>query len=125
MPEADLAPVHLAGTAALGAALTQRLSQARTRAGTDPFTSAPLLFALELSREMESGKVRLDTLEAVVSQLTAEAFIERAGRLAAYLGDCAPERLRERLDALFEVMAARGDFAAYARPSKRLPSDWC
>ncbi len=121
MPDADLAPAALVDNARLAADLAQRLAAARARAAADPFTSAPLLFALDLSREIGRGEVRLEALGAVVAQLTAEAFAARAERLANYLGDCSPAQLHGRLDALFEAIAARGDFDAYARAVEAAP----
>ncbi len=119
MPDANLADT--AGAATLQADLARRLSEARARAAADPFTSAPLLFALDLSREITRGEVGLDALEAVIARLTAEAFTARAERLGRYLGDCAPAHLRKRLDALFEAVAARGDFDAYAKAVAAAP----
>ncbi|WP_174299617.1 phosphoenolpyruvate carboxylase [Caulobacter sp. S45] len=108
-------------TSMLGADLAQRLTQAKARAASDPFTSAALLFALDLSREIEGGETPLNALEAVVSQLTAQAFTARAERLGRYLGDCSPEHLRARLDAFFQAIAARGDFEAYAKAVEAAP----
>ena len=113
MPDPDLAPIDLAET--LRADLARRLEDAKARAAVDPFTSGPLLFALDLSRRIEGGEVGLDVLDAVVTRLTAEAFTARAGRLAGYLGGCSTERQRARLDAMFEATAVRGDFDAYAK----------
>ncbi len=99
----------------LGPDLAARLAEARARAAGDPFTSAPLLFALDLSRRIGRGEVTLDGLEGVIGQLTAEAFVARSQRLAAYLGDCSIARQRVRLHAMFETIADRGDFDAYAK----------
>ncbi len=115
MLDAARDPADPAAAETLGADLARRLVEARARAAADPFTSAPLLFALSLSREISQGEVGLDALHAVVTRLTAEAFTARAERLSAYLGDCSPEPLHARLDAMFEAIAARGDFDAYAK----------
>ena len=96
-------------------ALADRLALARARAAADPFTNAPLIFALEVSREVEAGGVTLDALEALATELGHAAFESRAERLAAYLGDCDPLALRERLRTLFGRLAEGTDFDAYRR----------
>ncbi len=121
MPDVDLAPADLVAFETLGTDLAQRLAEARACAAADPFTSAPLLFALDLSREIGLGEVTLDTVEGVIARLTADAFVARAERLSTYLGDCSPEHLRARLDVLFEAIAARGDFEAYAKAVEAAP----
>ncbi len=108
-------------TASLGPQLAARLAEASARAAGDPFTSAPLLFALDLSRRIGRGEITLDSLDTVIGQLTAEAFAARSERLAAYLGDCAIERQRARLQALFETIAGHGDFDAYAKAVEAAP----
>ena len=115
MPDAEPPAADLIETDGLSAELARRLADACGRAATDPFTNAPMLFALELSRRIGRGEVTIGALEAVVARLTADAFAARAQRLGDYLGDCAPEPLRARLESLFETIAARGDFDAYAR----------
>ncbi len=101
--------------------LTGRLAEGRRRMEVDPFTNAPQLFALDLSRAIRSGEVTLDQLETLTQQLASEAFAARAERLAAYLGDCSPDHLHERLDSLFRRLAEDGDFERYAHMLQGTP----
>jgi phosphoenolpyruvate carboxylase len=101
--------------------LAERLDRIGRHAAGDPLTNAPLLFALQLSRELEGGEVSLDDLTRLVRGLTAEAFQARAERLADYLGDCDPKRLRQQLDSIFERLAGTAEFDAYARALERTP----
>ena len=101
--------------------LSAQLAALRRQAEEDPLTNAPLLFALQLSRALEVGEVGLDDVAALVRELTAEAFEARADRLSRYLGDCSPEHLTARLDAMFESLAQSGDFDAYARAVEAAP----
>jgi phosphoenolpyruvate carboxylase len=87
--------------------------QARGRA--DAFTNAYLLFALDLTRRMESGAFDPPTLSAVVQSISAEGFFDRAERLSSYLGDGDPAAA---LRALFARLADRG-FAAFAAALER------
>ena len=108
----------MASAAPLTDRLAAELEDDRARAGTDPFTNAFLLFALRLGRGLTAGDFDLEGVEAAVSALAAEAFAARLGR---YLGDCDPIRLGEGLDALFEAVAADGDFHAFAAAVEAVP----
>jgi phosphoenolpyruvate carboxylase len=85
------------------------LKEADACAARDPFTNPHLLFALDATRCMAKGSVSLDDVDAVISDLTAQAFAARAERLGAYLGG--PDA--EGVTALFERQAEKG-FEAYA-----------
>ena len=105
----------------LRAELSDQLAAALSHATADPFTNAPLLFALRLSRALEAGEIALPDLRALVRELSAEAFAARAERLAAYLGDCSAGPLETRLTTLFEGLAKDGDFDSYARAVQAAP----
>ncbi len=62
------------------------VEQARDRSRTDPFGSPVLAAALAIMRQMDTGALTLDQLEAVVRHLRDDAFAARAARLAAYVG---------------------------------------
>src|SRR5262245_19605744 len=93
--------------------LLTRLNDARTRAAADPFTNPFLLFALELTNELETGQLNLDQIAGAVTELTSVAFEGRAERLSAYLGSCKPASIEARLTAMFTALADKGDFDAY------------
>ena len=121
MSQAQIEPADVTAREPLRTQLAARWSAARAKAAGDPFTNAPLLFALDLSREIGRGELAVEDLETVVGDLTLEAFTARAERLAGYLGNCSPEHLRQRLGTLFEALAARADFDAYARAVEAAP----
>ena len=101
--------------------LRGQLAADRARAQDDPFTNAFLLFALALNRRIGAGELSVGALEAVVASLMQGALAGRAERLAAYLGDCGLDVLTQRLDAVFESLAAEGDFDAFARSVSAAP----
>ena len=101
--------------------LSGELGALHAQAQGDPFTSAPSLFAWRLSRALEQGETSLDEVDELVGQLASEAFAARAERLGAYLGDCSPDALRDRLISLFEALAQDGDFDHYARAVQAAP----
>ena len=101
--------------------LSARFAELRNRAAGDPLTNGPLLFALQLSRELEVGEVSLEAVADLVQALTMEAFEARAARLAHYLGDCNPLDLQARLTTLFQTLAQADDFDAYARALAAAP----
>jgi phosphoenolpyruvate carboxylase len=93
--------------------LDARLARYRAVAESDPFTNPYLLFALDLTRALEGGEIDLDGVEAVIREIAADGFVDRAARLGVYL-DADPERDEgAALSALFERLADKG-FDAYA-----------
>ena len=66
--------------------LLARLREARAAAAQDPFGDPVLLIALAISRRMDDGVLDLDGLAAMVQQLADVAAIDRAKRIAAYVG---------------------------------------
>ena len=97
---------------ALRTDLEALLADHRAAAAKDPFTNPYLLFALDLTRRIETD-VDLDAIEAVIRDVAADGFAARAERLGVYLGDPDPERDAAALRTLFEGLAKRG-FDAYA-----------
>ena len=77
------------------------VEQSRDRSRTDPFGSPVLATALAIMRQMDTGALTLDGLEAVVRHLRDEAFAARALRLRAYVGGL------EGSEAAMETVAAR------------------
>jgi phosphoenolpyruvate carboxylase len=94
--------------------LAADLAAHRLAAESDPFANPILAFARDLARRLGDGGADLAELEAAVRTLTVEGFLARAERLGAYLGAPDPGRDRAGLEALFEALAARGNFEAYA-----------
>ena len=80
---------RLATGAIDSAMLGSMLNRVRAQAAADPFSNPILLFALDLTLRIDRGEIDLDGLESMVQQLTAEAFADRAERLANYLGETA------------------------------------
>jgi len=100
----------------LRAELAEGLDDRRRQAAEDPFTNPYLLFALDLTRRMETGGVDLDAIEAVIRDVAADGFLARAERLGAYLGvksDAEAGTDAAALRVLFEGLAEQG-FDAYA-----------
>ncbi len=61
-------------------------TRARQNSGTDPFGSPVLAVALAIMRQMDTGTISLDTLDAVVRRLRDDAFDARARRMREYVG---------------------------------------
>jgi phosphoenolpyruvate carboxylase len=98
---------------------TARLDELTRLADADPLTNPVLLFALQLSRALETGETELADVAGLIQALAADAFDVRSERLARYLGDSDPEHLRARLDRLFATVAEGVDFESYARILER------
>ena len=103
---------------ALRADLETLLAADTAAASKDPFTNPYLLFALDLTRRMASGEVHPDAIEAVIREVAADGFQDRAARLGAYLGVGEDGEDGEDLKRLFERLADRG-FDAYAEALSR------
>jgi hypothetical protein len=84
------------------ATLGTMLNRARAHAASDPFSNPILLFALDLTLRMDRGEIDLDGLESMVQRLTAEAFADRAERLAKYLGETSIAANEQAITALIE-----------------------
>ncbi|WP_051329174.1 phosphoenolpyruvate carboxylase [Geminicoccus roseus] len=77
----------------------------RTRVDTDPFTSPIRLMALDLKRAMDRGEIDMPTLDAMIGRLSSEAFVGRAERLSAYLGEVGLEANSATVERLIRDMA--------------------
>ena len=89
------------------------LSRVRAQAAADPFSNPILLFALDLTLRVDRGEIDLAGLETLVQQLTAEAFSDRAGRLAIYLGENTIAANADAICALIEQKARAGSFEEF------------
>ncbi|HVY18129.1 MAG TPA: phosphoenolpyruvate carboxylase, partial [Rhodopila sp.] len=75
IPAETLARELLALTTQLGA-----------RAGEDPFGNPVLLVSLAITRKLDTGALTEADIGALIRHLRDEAFMDRAGRIAGYLG---------------------------------------
>ena len=66
--------------------LLEMVVQARARRSTDPFGSPMLTVALFISRFMDTGELEIGQIEQIVRLLRDRAFLDRARRLADYVG---------------------------------------
>jgi phosphoenolpyruvate carboxylase len=83
----------------------ERLSAHRTRVDTDPFTSPIRLMALDLKRAMDRGEIEAATVDAMIGRLSTDAFIGRAQRLSAYLGEVDPAANAATVERLVRELA--------------------
>jgi phosphoenolpyruvate carboxylase len=92
------------------AMLGSMLNRARAQAAADPFSNPILLFALDLTLRIDRGEIDLDGLESMVQRLTAEAFGDRADRLAKYLGETPIAANERAIASLIQRLARAGSF---------------
>src|SRR5579863_3606929 len=95
------------------ATLASIMERLRTQAAADPFSNPILLFALDLTVRIDRGEINLDGLEGLVQRLTAEAFADRAERLANYLGETAIAQNEGAIRGLIERQARAGGFEEF------------
>jgi phosphoenolpyruvate carboxylase len=95
------------------AMLGSMLSRVQTQAAADPFSNPILLFALDLTLRIDRREIHLDGLESLVQQLTVEAFADRAGRLANYLGETAIAANGRAITELIERQARDASFEKF------------
>ena len=69
----------------------ESLQAHRTEVDSDPRANPIELLALEMLSAMSDGELDMKRLDGLVQHLTMEAFVERAQRLEAYLGEVDPE----------------------------------
>jgi phosphoenolpyruvate carboxylase len=67
-------------------AFTSLISRLREQHETDPFGNPILSAALSISRRIDTGELDLDAITSLVALLRDAAFVDRAKRLAAYVG---------------------------------------
>ncbi len=90
--------------------LERRLQELHVHTAETPLFNPVFQLGLELSRQLESGELGLDAVEALVAELECEGLRARAARLHRLLAPLEPEVNEERLRAL----ADEEDFAAFA-----------
>ncbi|NKE44022.1 phosphoenolpyruvate carboxylase [Roseomonas frigidaquae] len=66
--------------------LLLRLREAREAAATDPFGDPVLLIALAISRRLDDGRLDAAAIGELIARLADTAAVDRARRLAAYVG---------------------------------------
>ncbi|MCX8101528.1 MAG: phosphoenolpyruvate carboxylase [Geminicoccaceae bacterium] len=110
---AEPARAHAApiADATLGA-LADLLSEARAAAERDPLANPIQRTACELAERLVGGPLDEPTLDRLVRRLTLEAFLGRAERLRAYLGEIDPEANAARIRELLRGIALASDGTA-------------
>src|SRR5271155_803179 len=91
------------------------LSRVQAQAAADPSGNPILLFALNLTLRIDRGELDLDGLGSLVQQLTAEAFGDRAKRLASYLGETSIEANQRAIVALIEEKSRGRSFEEFRK----------
>lgn len=91
--------------AALAADLAQCLDRFAQASEEDPFSNPVLHLALEITRRLETKAIDYGCLEQLIQHLSAEGFLDRAGRLARWLGEMDPDANTERLRGLIRSLA--------------------
>lgn len=104
-PGQNLFPVERVNHAGLHAELQAKLRDYRARSVRDPYANPIQLLALEIRRMLREEALPLSALEQLVQRLTAGAFVERAKRLATYLGATDPDRNAQAVAALIRGIA--------------------
>lgn len=94
--------------ATLGA-LADLLSEARAASERDPLANPIQRTACELAQRLVGGPLDEATLDRLVRRLTLEAFLGRAERLRAYLGEIDPEANAARIRELLRGIALTAD----------------
>lgn len=92
------------------AALSQRLQDLHEQTAQTPTFNPVFQLSLELSRQIESGTLSLDTVEAMVAELECEGLQARARRLNRLLAPMDPATNLARIKGHAET----GDFSAFA-----------
>ena len=101
--------------------LGQMLAELRRCSADDPFLNPIDRLGVHILRELQAGRLDPDALEQRIGRLTGEAFLERAERLRAYLGELDPERNREILrDLLRGLLLRDGAPLPFAEAKARL-----
>lgn len=91
--------------AALAADLAGLLKRFDKESDEDPFANPIIHLALDLVRRLEAGEIDHGTLEQLIQHLSTEGFLDRAARLARWLGESDPEANAARLRTLFRGVA--------------------
>ena len=96
-----------------GDALAESLNLLRQRLAVDPFANPIRLLALDVSAGFDRRGGGVEELSQVVARLTAEAFADRAARLASYLGVTDPAVNELALREILWQRAQAGDFEQF------------
>jgi phosphoenolpyruvate carboxylase len=99
--------------------LVSILNRVRAQAAADPLSNPILLFALDLTLRVDRREITLQGLEDLVQRLTAEAFGDRAERLAHYLGETAVAANHQKITELIEREARKGGFEEFRAAVER------
>ena len=95
--------------AALHRDLAAELDRIRRDAEGDPFTNPIQQLVLHISKRISSGRLSYSAVESLIQRLTFSAYVARAERLRAYLGDCEVASNAERIRALIRQLADRSN----------------
>jgi phosphoenolpyruvate carboxylase len=87
------------------AGLLTLIDSARARTQVDPFGNPVLAVSLMISRQLDRGELDLVQVDRVIRCLRDQAFVDRAKRLAAYVGGMSDEANEASLAALAERLA--------------------
>ncbi len=68
------------------AELLDQMERARAHAAEDPFGNPVLAVAVAIGRKLDEGELDLDGVEALIRDMRDRAYLDRAGRLATYVG---------------------------------------
>ncbi|MCW1429579.1 phosphoenolpyruvate carboxylase [Novosphingobium sp. JCM 18896] len=90
--------------------LDRRLQELHARTAETPLFNPVFQLGLELSRQLESGELSLDAVEALVAELECEGLRARAARLHRLVSPLEPAANEQRL----RDLAGEEDFAAFA-----------
>ncbi|HUA33646.1 MAG TPA: phosphoenolpyruvate carboxylase [Candidatus Binataceae bacterium] len=101
------------------AALEAGLASLRERSAADPFSNPIVLFAIDLSRRIDRGEISLHDLDALVRDLTVDAFAGRARRLHTYLGETDADANRAAITTHIEELAKSNDFDRFRTTVER------
>ncbi len=105
--------------------LARLLEEFRRRGAEDPFLNPVDLLGLHLLAELRAGRLDMDRIERLIGGLAADAFLQRAERLRAYLGELDTERNREGLRRLLrELLTRDGEPLPFAEAKARLERAW-
>ena len=77
--------------------LIERLGQLHNRTRETPLFNPVFQLGLDLSRQLESGELDLDAIEALVAELECESMQSRAARLRRLVAPVAPEQNSQAL----------------------------
>jgi phosphoenolpyruvate carboxylase len=91
--------------------LAHALAEARAAAERDPLANPIQSLACGLAERLVHGRLDDAALDRLLRRLTLDAFVSRAERLRAYLGEVDPQANRARIEALVRGLAIGPDGA--------------